>query len=101
MDLEARTPSFGDTLHANAARFGSLPRLASAGLLNLHNPELPRHGSCAEEGLNPQEFGDENQPPADSENRICGIDKRPLLPVVLTSSFLASANCIFNVHAQL
>jgi len=45
---------------------------------------------CAEEDCNPDECGDETQPPRD-DNYTCGIDRRPLLPVLLVTSTLTGA----------
>lgn len=45
---------------------------------------------CAEEECDPEECGDENRAPRD-DNYTCGIDRRPLLPVLLVLSTLTGA----------
>jgi len=45
---------------------------------------------CAEEECDPEECGDENRAPRD-DNFTCGIDRRPLLPVLLVTSTLTGA----------
>lgn len=45
---------------------------------------------CAEEECDPEECGDENRAPRD-DNYTCGIDRRPLLPVLLVTSTLVGA----------
>lgn len=50
-----------------------------------------RNQHCAEEECDPDECGDENRPPRD-DNHTCGIDRRPLLPVVLVLSTMIGAS---------
>jgi len=45
---------------------------------------------CAEDDCDPEECGDENRAPRD-DNYTCGIDRRPLLPVLLVTSTLGGA----------
>jgi len=45
---------------------------------------------CAEEECDPEECGDETRGPRD-DNYTCGIDRRPMLPVVLVISTLCGA----------
>eukprot|EP00929_Paragymnodinium_shiwhaense_P009164 TRINITY_DN113221_c0_g1_i1.p1 TRINITY_DN113221_c0_g1~~TRINITY_DN113221_c0_g1_i1.p1 ORF type:complete len:407 (+),score=44.92 TRINITY_DN113221_c0_g1_i1:153-1373(+) len=45
---------------------------------------------CAEEECDPEECGDETRPPRD-DNFLCGIDRRPLLPVLLVISTVCGA----------
>jgi hypothetical protein len=45
---------------------------------------------CVEEECDPEECGDERRPPKD-DNRICGIDRRPLLPVTLAVTTIGGA----------
>mmetsp|Transcript_19119 Transcript_19119/g.45016 ORF Transcript_19119/g.45016 Transcript_19119/m.45016 type:complete len:449 (+) Transcript_19119:102-1448(+) len=45
---------------------------------------------CAEEECDPEECGDEHRAPRD-DNYTCGIDRRPLLPVLLVTSTLMGA----------
>jgi len=40
---------------------------------------------CVEEECDPEECGDEKRPPQD-DNYVCGIDRRPLLPLLLATS---------------
>jgi hypothetical protein len=52
------------------------------------NPEC-KDPQCVEEECDPEECGNEKRGPSD-ENKICGVDKRPLLPLALSSSTLGS-----------
>jgi len=47
----------------------------------------------------PARCGDENKPPED--NTICGIDRRPLLPITLIGSTLLGGICMFGVQLPL
>lgn len=55
---------------------------------------------CAEEECDPEECGDENRPPRD-DNYTCGIDRRPMLPVVLATSTLLGALCMVLLELPL
>lgn len=48
---------------------------------------------CAEEECDPQECGDENRAPQD-EKFLCGISRRPLMPVALLTSTLVGATAM-------
>jgi hypothetical protein len=46
---------------------------------------------CAEQECDPEEFGDELRGPREKKDHICGIDRRPLLPVVLIVTTMGGA----------
>jgi len=65
---------------------------------NSQNPKLEcEDRQCAEEQCDPEECGDENRGPRD-DNKTCGIDRRPLLPVVLVASTVLGGVCMFMVQ---
>jgi len=55
---------------------------------------------CVEEECDPEECGDENRPPRD-DNYTCGIDRRPLLPVLLITSTVFGALCMLMLQFPL
>jgi len=55
---------------------------------------------CVEEECDPEECGDENRPPRD-DNTVCGVDKRPLLPVILVISTVVGALCMMMLQFPL
>lgn len=48
---------------------------------------------CAEEECDPDQCGDEARGPR-PENTLCGIETRPLLPIILSSSTVVGAYCM-------
>lgn len=88
-DYDPRTPSFGGSVLRG--RSTSLQSRSSA-----HQAGECEDNQCAEEGCDPNEFGDEAHPPRET---ICGdIDKRPFLPLGLGLSTIASALCMITVQ---
>eukprot|EP00928_Gymnodinium_smaydae_P089522 TRINITY_DN73480_c0_g1_i1.p1 TRINITY_DN73480_c0_g1~~TRINITY_DN73480_c0_g1_i1.p1 ORF type:complete len:414 (-),score=85.55 TRINITY_DN73480_c0_g1_i1:68-1246(-) len=55
---------------------------------------------CAEEECDPEECGDETRPPRD-DNYTCGLDRRPLLPVLLVTSTAVSALSMLMIQLPL
>jgi len=92
------TSQFSARARDNAAILEGGSRPLTAGSYFGGSPGAHHHGTpgsklecqdqqCAEEECNPDECGDENRPPRD-DNYTCGIDRRPLLPVLLVTSTL-------------
>lgn len=78
---------------------------SSAGVRPLPAVHVPPKGECedqqcAEEECDPEECGDETRPPRD-DNITCGIDRRPLLPVLLVTSTAVSALCMIMLQFPL
>jgi len=55
---------------------------------------------CVEEECDPEECGDERNGPR-ADNRVCGIDRRPLLPITLALSTVGGAAYMALVQFQL
>jgi hypothetical protein len=71
-------------LKGSALGFGSGAHSAKVSNLECQDQQ------CVEEECDPEECGDEKRPPRE-DNLVCGIDRRPLLPVLLASSTLTGA----------
>jgi len=56
---------------------------------------------CVEEECDPDECGDEKRGPADGRDKCCGLDRRPLLPVLLFVSTVIGAACMLVVQLTL
>lgn len=56
--------------------------------------------ACIDEECDPEECGDEKSPP-NEDTHVCGIDKRPFLPMILFCATVASDVCLGAVHYPL
>lgn len=58
-------------------------------------------GQCAEEECDVEECGDENHAPKNRETHICGLDTRPVLPLLLLTSTSSAGACMLAFQAPL
>lgn len=56
--------------------------------------------ACIDEECDPEECGDEKSPP-NEDTHVCGVDKRPFLPVILFCATVLSDICLALVHYPL
>lgn len=83
-------------------RPGGLPPAQHQSLLQSRPPQHIecQDQQCAEEECDPEECGDEQRPPRD-DNFTCGIDRRPLLPVLLVTSTVIGLICMLMLQFPL
>jgi hypothetical protein len=86
--------------HAFRRSFQGTPYNAKSNAKNAQPPDCQNTECLVEQECNAEECGDETRGPRE-DSKVCGVDKRPLLPCALTFSTLAGLAFVYQIEFHL